>query len=154
MQYKQQSAMYKAQSKQQEAFNKAKDAEAVRQYGEMSIAETDERDNDARSTLDIKRQHIQDVGALRAQQAASGNSGGSLDLMMQDLRSSGGRDMSNIMHNRRVQGHEMLRQSSSIRHGLNSQKDTRILTKPSKTAATLRTGAKAAQAYVQGGGFS
>lgn len=142
-------ARYNAEAEQalQKQNNDEIDKAALENYSELSRSETEINRAAGESSLEQQKAFFKARGQQLVSSGASGTAGGSVDMVLKDLTSTRGKNLSTISFNRRQQLDEVVSQAESIRQGAKAAKSNRIFNKPSMGMIALNTAASAAEGY-------
>lgn len=138
-----------AQEALQAQNNREIDKAALENYSELSRAETGINMQAGESSLEQQKAFFKARGQQLVSSGASGTAGGSVDMVLRDLNTTKGKNLSTISYNRRQQLDEVVSQAESIRQGAKAAKSNRIFNKPSMGMIALNTAATAANSYSQ-----
>lgn len=97
MSYQEEAAFAKAQEEALEESNDLKHDELIRQYQELSSSESKAMFDAHSKSIEAQKQHLVSRSQLEAQAAASGTYGQSLDILFEDLNTTQGVRMRNIL---------------------------------------------------------
>lgn len=145
--------MASAAKKQQKAHNKRVHENMIEQYGQMSNAERQSIRSNLEDSVEVQREHARRRANVNLMAAASGTSGLSVSQMLGGIDSEAGQNMDTLLRNREVEMDNFRKQATGIRTGAVSQKDTRVIQRPSFLEGALRTGSAALSGYGQGQGI-
>lgn len=149
----QQGKITDAEEEQQKLNNKATLDSAISAYGDMSAADRDSQEAEQEQGIAAQAQYIQDVGRVNVMSGSSGTYGGSVDVLLRDLATTRGRNVTNIIKNRETEIDDFQRQAESIRYGARANMQTRVFNKPSALGIGLSAVGAGAQGYAAGSSF-
>src|SRR6185369_3671799 len=104
----------KREEEQQNLNNESTMKAAVESYGDLTPKERDADKEEARSGIKAQSDYLRSVGDMNVMSGASGTYGGSVDVMLRDLKTTRGRNMSDIVANRTTELDNTRAQAESI----------------------------------------
>ena len=149
----QQQKQANAEEEQQRINNKATMDAAIASYGDLTPQERDIDAEAAQGGLRAQAEYLRSVGDLNLISGASGTYGGSVDSMLRDLKTTRGRNMSDVVANRTTELDNVAAHAESIRYGARANMQTRVISKPTALGIGLNAAGAAAQGASAGMSF-
>lgn len=143
-----------AEEEQQRLNNKSTSEAAVASYGDLSASERDLDTEAAQGGIKAQSEYLRSVGNMNVISGASGTYGGSVDSMLRDLKTTRGRNMSDVVANHTTGLDNVAAQAEQIRYGARANMQTRIFNKPSALGIGLGAVSAGADGYSQGSGIA
>ena len=128
--YAQQQAA-KAQEKAADAKNERIQQETLRQYGEMSEAESEIVSDSYKNSIQAQADYLKSRSNIELQSAASGTYGGSVDLAIEDLNTTQGQRQADILKQRDQQLGQISQGARNLQAQSNASLDRTPIKKPS-----------------------
>jgi hypothetical protein len=148
------SAQANAEEEQQRLNNKSTMEAAIASYGDLTPQERDIDAEAAQGGLKAQSEYLRSVGDMNLISGASGTYGGSVDSMLRDLKTTRGRNMSDVVANRSTELANVAAQAESIRYGARANMQTRIISKPTALGMGLDAAGAAASGASRGASLS
>lgn len=146
----QQQQQAKAEEEQQNLNNKATMDSAIASYGDLTPQERDIETEAANGGLKAQSEYLRSVGSMNLVSGASGTYGGSVDSMLRDLKTTRGKNMSDVVSNRTTELDNVKAQAEQIRYGARANMQTRVFSKPSALGIGLSAVSAAASGASSG----
>lgn len=144
------SNMADAESEQQRLNNEATMEGAVASYGDLTPRERDIDKEASDGGIKAQADYLRSVGNMNVMSGASGTYGGSVDSMLRDLKTTRGRNMSDVVANRTTELDNVKAQAESIRYGARANMQTRLFSKPTGVGMALGAVGAAGSGYSAG----
>ena len=138
------------EEEQQRLNNESTMKSAVESYGDLTAHERDADKEEARGGIKAQSDYLRSVGEMNVMSGASGTYGGSIDSMLRDLKTTRGRNISDVVANRTTELDNVKAQAEQIRYGARANMQTRVFSKPSAVGIGLSAVGAGAQGYATG----
>jgi hypothetical protein len=138
------------EEEQQRLNNESTMKAAVESYGDLTPKERDADKEAAAGGIKAQSDYLRSVGEMNVMSGASGTYGGSIDSMLRDLKTTRGRNISDVVANRTTELDNVRAQAEQIRYGARANMQTRVFSKPSAVGTGLSAVGAGAQGYATG----
>lgn len=139
-----------AEEDQQRLNNQATMEGAIASYGDLSAHDRDINKEATDGGIKAQAEYLRSVGNMNVVSGASGTYGGSVDSMLRDLKTTRGRNMSDVVANRTTELDNVKSQADQIRYGARANMQTRIFSKPTVVGTALSAIGAGASGFTSG----